>query len=187
MSKNTLPPTSGASKVTFTNIILQLGQRCDYTNFTPMPMLRDQVRAFAQPGIHELEDWLPDAKVSLQLRSPVGSYQYAFLRHQGQGIAVMHAGLDTSGARQAWGAAHALNQDCIDAIISMGPKEVASGLAKFLQSHSELTLPTGPAMVTSLLPAILETSPMLYVLEGFTRQLFWALHERHIASKWMAA
>lgn len=181
MSTLFAPKTQGAETVTFSNLLLQLGQRCSYTNFLPMPILRDQVRTFANPGIHELEKWLLGITVSMELRPAVGSYQYAYLLHEGRGIAVMHAGFDASGARQAWGAAHDFNQHCIHALRAKGSKDTAYEFAKFLQSSPELSAPTGPTMVTSLLPAILEVRPVLHVLEDFTRQLYWALHIRHTA------
>lgn len=181
MSKKSAPQTTGGHKVTFSNYVLQLGQRCDYSDFSPMPMLRDQLRPFANQGIHKLEKWLLGLTVTLEVGPATGSYQPAVLRHNGDGVAVMHAGFDALGGEQAWNGAHALNQHFIDRLRSTGPKEAADDLGLFLLPGPELLPPCGPAMVTSLLPEIANVPTILQVLEDFTRQLFWALHLRHTA------
>jgi hypothetical protein len=183
MSKQTAPQTTGGHTVTFSNYILQLGQRCNYTDFIPLPLMRDYFQPFANVGSHELETWLLGVPLSLQLQSPEGSYQYAFLLHGRQVVVAMHAGFDASGAELAWGAAHALNQHVIRGLYSAAPKEAADHLAQFMQPSAELIAPAGPAMVASLLPAAVEESKIhLPSLEDFTRQLFWALHFRYTVS-----
>lgn len=180
MSKKSAPKTTGGHKVTFSNYVLQLGQRCDYADFSPMPMLRNIVRLWANPGIHNVASWMLGQKVSLEVRPPVGSYQCAMLFHKGDGVAVMHAGLDATGGVQAWNAAHVLNFN-----FALGLCSSASGsgskFAPFLYSHPELTPPTGPAMIASIIPGTAGVPATVVVLEDFTRQLFWALHLRHTA------
>lgn len=181
MSNKSAPQTTGAHKVTFSNYILQLGQRCDYADFAPMLMLRDQVRPFANQGTHELEKWLLGLTVTLEVGPVTRSYQPAVLRYDGNGVAVMHAGFDALGGVQAWNGAYTLNQHFIDRLRSTGPVDAANDLGLFLLPGPELLPPCGPAMVTSLLPEISKVPAILQVMEDFTRQLFWALHLRHTA------
>ncbi len=176
MSKQTASQTAGGHKVTFSNYILQLGQRCDYADFLPMPMQRDSVRLWANPGTHDVANWMLGQKVTLEVRHAVGPYQCAVLYHKGDGVAVMHAGLDGTGGVQAWNAAHVLNAGFVAGLCA---SVNGRALAPFLQTHPELTAPTGPAMIASVIPGTAEVPATMLVLEDFARQLFWALHLRH--------
>ncbi|MBI2512522.1 MAG: hypothetical protein HYV96_11115 [Opitutae bacterium] len=178
MSKKSAPQTTGGHKVTVSNYILQLGQRCNYTDFIPLPLMRNAVRLWANPGTHDVSNWMLGQKVTLEVRPAVGPYQCAVLRHKGDGVAVMHAGLDATGGVQAWNAAHALNASFVTGLCASVD---GRALAPFLQTHPELTVPTGPAMITSVIPGTAEVPATMLVLEDLTRQLFWALHLRHTA------
>lgn len=183
MNKNTLPQNSGADKVTFSNITPQLGQSCHYIGFTPMPRLRPLVRPFATPGIHDLAEGILGMKIGMEVHPPKGDYQLAQLTHKGQMIALFHVGFTAASASYAWHTAHSLHRRFVEAAAATGSKEVAEYITAFFQTNPELTAPTQAAMLTTLLPEIDTLTKVLPVLEDFSRQLFWALHASHTASK----
>lgn len=98
-------------------------------------------------------------------------------------VALFHVGFTAAYADYAWRCAHALNQQFVEDVSAEVSEETANKLAEALKTQPTLTSPKSPAIIASLLLEIVKVRPALLMLDDFCRLLFWALHDRHVASK----